>query len=111
LLLANIGIALGRQSRLAAVDLEGVPGRETLKHLVGDNCPTCARKVTAGRVDGGQRLYFLCPEGRRVPTYNYGNLEVPAEGAYVVAPSSLHRPGSGTNGPQTLKCWGPSSSS
>jgi Bifunctional DNA primase/polymerase, N-terminal/Primase C terminal 2 (PriCT-2) len=90
---ANVGIAAGRVSNVVVIDIDGIPGRETLRYLVGDHSPTTDWTVTTGRKDGGAHLYFRYPERGTVPSYKYGGLEVRSDGQYIVAPPSVHQSG------------------
>jgi hypothetical protein len=49
--------------------------------------------VETGRADGGKHYYFSYPPNVWVPTRKIKALEVRSDGAYVVAPPSMHYTG------------------
>jgi hypothetical protein len=92
---ANIGIALGRVSGIVAVDVDGAPGRETLEKLLHqyNYVLTPFWYVETGREDGSRHHYFRYPNDVTVRTRKVKGLEVRSDGAYVVAPPSVHYTG------------------
>lgn len=88
---ANVGIATGTISKLIVIDIDGAEGEQSWQQLI-TNAPeqVVTREVRTGR---GRHLYF-----------NYGdtfeirnsaskiglNLDVRADGGYVIAPPSIH---------------------
>src|SRR5262245_21663536 len=96
---ANVGVALGRGSRLVRVDLEGPQAEVRLVELArGDLPPTL--EFTSGRADGtGRGLLYALPAGLALHTTIEGlalggELRVQAEGAQTVLPPSRHKSGS-----------------
>lgn len=95
---ANVGVALGRGSRLVRVDLEGPQARDRLRELAGGDLPRTLR-FTSGREDGsGEGVLFAVPSGLEVRTTVEGcnlggELRLQAEGAQTVLPPSRHASG------------------
>jgi hypothetical protein len=81
---ANVGIATGKVSSLVVVDVDGHEGEASLQKL-GLALPSTL-EVTTGR---GRHLYFKAPRGAPTKTLAV-QLDVRGNGAYVVAPQSLH---------------------
>jgi bifunctional DNA primase/polymerase-like protein len=84
---ANIGVATGRISDLAVLDLDGVEGELALTELQGDIPPT--RLALTGN---GCHLWFRMPpfELRNSAGRIGPHIDVRADGGYVVAPPSIH---------------------
>ncbi len=84
---ANIGIATGRISDLAVLDLDGVEGELALTELEGD-IPTTRLALTGN----GCHLWFRMPpfELRNSAGRIGPHIDVRADGGYVVAPPSIH---------------------
>lgn len=89
---ANIGIATGKVSRLIVLDVDGEEGERRLAELVAAKGPLAATaEVKTGR---GRHLYFTYPHhALHVPSCAKQGLDVRADGAYVVAPPSIHSTG------------------
>lgn len=91
---ANVGIRTGGESGLVVLDEDlpyGEDSRADLEARYGE-LPDTPRVLTGG---GGEQYFFRHP-GYRIPcsTAKLGvNLDVRADGGYVVAPYSLHRSG------------------
>jgi len=97
---ANIGLVMGGEPRLVAVDVDGPEGRDTLARLEvahGALPPTLTSR--SGRVDGGEHRFFRVPEGwdLRAIKNRAGRaggpmpkVDIRAEAGQVVAPPSLH---------------------
>ncbi|MCX5784572.1 MAG: phage/plasmid primase, P4 family [Elusimicrobia bacterium] len=85
---ANIGLATGVVSGIAAVDIDvkkGAKGRESAAGLNGGLPPTL--KVLTP--SGGWHLYYVCPEGGlRSRNGLLPGVDLKADGGYVVAPGS-----------------------
>ena len=93
----NVGIACGAPSGgLLAIDLDDHPERDVVgterlgewERAHGQLPETCSQ-VTGS---GGYHLLYRVPEGAKAPTYKNSKLGVDArgEGAYIVAPPSVH---------------------
>jgi hypothetical protein len=89
---ANIGIATGRVSGIAVVDVDGPKGEAKLAALLSEYEQILEPKnyVETGRLDGGQHYYFKYPTNTHVPSHKDDGLEVKSDGGYVVAPPSRH---------------------
>lgn len=91
---ANVGLTTGPENRLVVldVDVEG-DGERSLRALVREHGPL-PRTAAVRTGSGGRHLYFRHP-GRPVPSPEdwRSGIDVRADGAYVVAPPSLHRSG------------------
>ncbi|MHB0876766.1 MAG: phage/plasmid primase, P4 family [Anaerolineae bacterium] len=89
---ANIGIALGASGlAVVDVDLHKEDGFQTLNQLLnerGEPLPASPRCRTGG---GGHHVYFTA-KGQRTRKLGPG-LELRSEGAYVIAPPSVHPDG------------------
>jgi hypothetical protein len=82
---ANIGMATGKRSRLAVIDLDGVDGIRSGKRL------GLFSSITA-LTGNGQQLFYADPQGRlrnSVKKLAEG-VDTRGEGGYVVVPPSLH---------------------
>jgi hypothetical protein len=92
---ANIGIALGRISNTVVIDVDGPTGRETLEKLLAQYEYVLPPfwYVETGRDEGGRHHYFRYPKDVTVQTRKVKGLEVRSDGAYVVAPPSIHYTG------------------
>lgn len=82
---ANIGIATGRSSGLIVLDVDGPEGNNSVK---GKHLPLSPR-VSTGK---GLHIYFRHPGKKKIPSLVrfLPGLDDRADGAYVVAPPSLH---------------------
>lgn len=94
---ANIAIATGSASNLLVLDIDfRNGGRESLKNA-RDQFGKQPRTVTVDTGGGGWHLYFKHPDGRRIRTRHgkaFGEgIDVQADGAYIIAPPSLHKSG------------------
>lgn len=80
---ANVGIVTGAASRLAVLDMDS---EEALQRAAELGLPDCAPRAKTTR---GEHLY--CQADRSVPTgIVMPGLEVRGEGAYIIAPPSVH---------------------
>ena len=90
---ANVGIRTGADSGLVVLDIDGPPGRQSLRAVVAAHGLLEARWARTG--SGGWHAYFAHP-GTTVPNSagRVGDrIDVRGEGGYVVAPPSRHRSG------------------
>lgn len=97
---ANIGLVMGGEPRLVAVDIDGADGRATLAGLETEHGGLPATLTSrSGRVDGGEHRFFRVPEGwdlRAIknragkPGGPMPKVDIRAEAGQVVAPPSLH---------------------
>jgi len=87
---SNVGIATGARSGVVVVDVDprndGDAGLETLQRTYGQ-LPAGPFVRTGG---GGWHLYLAHPGGRLKSTKPAPGVDVQADGAYVVAPTSNH---------------------
>jgi len=84
---ANIGIATGEISGLLVIDLDGKELPKEWPLMSG------ALKVKTSR---GWHFYFKYPEGQNIASrikVNGHNIDVRANGGYIVAPPSIHPDG------------------
>jgi hypothetical protein len=85
---ANIGLVTGAISDCIVVDIDSVEARDKLKSILGD-CDL--QTVPRSRTGKGWQLFFKHPE---VSIANRAgvlpNIDVRADGGYVVAPPSIH---------------------
>lgn len=93
-LLENVGIICGAVSgNLAVIDLDGLLAIE----MFADRFPALMDTYRVKSGSGvGLHLYFYCgvvPPTTRVTGTDYGNIELRANGCYVVAPPSQHSSG------------------
>lgn len=91
---SNIGIITGQQSGLVVLDVDGDVGHESLCNLIQLHGPL-PNTLTAitGR---GQHFYFSYPEGHSIKNSagKIGkNLDIRADGGFVIAPPSRHASG------------------
>lgn len=91
----NIGIATGRASGVFVVDMDprngGCQSLATLVHQFGALPETAT--VTTGGPDGGRHFYFAYP-GSSVRNIDLAaGVQIKGDGAYVVAPCSVHPSG------------------
>nr|WP_240807071.1 phage/plasmid primase, P4 family [Polyangium spumosum] len=98
---AGVGLAMGGEARLVALDIDGPAGRESLRALEAVHGPlprTLASR--SGRVDGGEHRLFVVPEhfdmsairnnaGKLAP-----GLDVRGEGGQIATCPTVHRTGS-----------------
>lgn len=91
---ANVAIRLGTISGLVALDVDPRHnGDETMAELVQDHgsLPATPHSMTGG---GGHHYVFRHPGGRlKAMTLLGDGLELRADGAYIVAPPSIHPSG------------------
>lgn len=86
----NIGIVCGTISGVVVVDLDG-PAGISEANTRGLTSPVMA---TTGRPEGGQHLYFRHPGGTvRNNIKLFPQVDIKADGGYVVAPPSIHSSG------------------
>lgn len=90
---ANVGLATGRQNGLLVLDVDAAGGNRSLRELARRHGPLPA--TLAVRTGGGGRhLYFRHPGARIASPEDWRpGIDLRADGAYVVAPPSLHRSG------------------
>jgi hypothetical protein len=92
--LCNVGIVLGRVSKLIAVDLEGPEADDLLALLLPEPLPPTLSLRTPG---GERRLFFAIPPELVVPCRRLDgpgcHVLVLGEGSYTVLPPSVHRNG------------------
>lgn len=91
-LLQNVGIVCGKVSGgLVVIDLDGLGAVSLFENTFPDLLDTLTVKTGSGR---GKHLYFFSealPDTIRVSAIpNVGNIELRANGCYVVAPPSIH---------------------
>ena len=86
---ANIGIRTGKESGIIVVDIDSPDGYDLLENELGD-VPETWHSVTGK----GHHFFFRHP-GRDVgsPTGIIPQVDIRADGAYIVAPPSRHRNG------------------
>lgn len=84
---ANIGVATGRASDFAVLDLDGREGEHSLTHLDGELVPTWTALT-----GNGAHLWFTYPDHElRNSAGKIGKgIDVRGEGGYVIAPPSVH---------------------
>ena len=93
---ANIGIATGTKSNLAVIDIDNENAFNYVFALLEKSVAAGASSLeglemlTTGR---GFHLYFRCPGTQVRSTTLRQGLELKGDGAYVVAPPSLHSSG------------------
>jgi hypothetical protein len=89
---ANIGIATGKVSGIVVLDVDGEDGEARLAEFEREYG---ALPVTAEvKTRRGRHLYFRYPPGtEHVRSIAKGALDIRADGAYIVAPPSLHLSG------------------
>jgi hypothetical protein len=91
---ANVGIVLGRVSRLIGLDIDGPEAFDLLKEILPQKLPTTLEFKTPG---GGKRLLFTIPPTLVVPKKRWdrgsSHLIVLGEGSYTVMPPSIHANG------------------
>lgn len=100
---ANIGLVMGGESRLVAVDIDGPGGRATLARLEGEHGALPATLTSrSGRVDGGEHRFFRVPPELDIRAIKnragktggpMPKVDIRAEAGQVVAPPSLHASG------------------
>ena len=94
---ANVGIATGSTSRLVVVDVDGPEGWKsyaTLKEELGPLTES-GKPATVTTSCGGAHAYVAYPEGLTIPSRAgiAPNVDIRADGGYVVAPPSRHASG------------------
>lgn len=86
---ANIGIRTGKESGIIVVDIDGTNGYDRLRNEIGELPETW--HSTTGK---GQHFFFRHPGGKvPSPTGVIPQVDIRADGAYVVGPPSRHRNG------------------
>lgn len=86
----NVGIVLGKVSRLVAVDLDGIEAVNLYERTFPELCNTFTVRTGSGK---GLHLYYqpeVIPNTTRVVGIEAGNIELRSNGTYVVAPPSVH---------------------
>ncbi len=87
----NIGIICGRVSQnLCVIDLDGLEAISTFERQWPDLLDTFAIATGSGR---GKHLYYIVqelPKTTRLMAHAAGNIELRADGTYVVAAPSVH---------------------
>jgi hypothetical protein len=95
----NVGMALGRGSKMVRLDLEGPQAEVRLLELSGGELPQTL-EFNSGREDGtGRGLLYAIPTGLEVRTEIQGlalggELRIQGEGGQTVLPPSRHKSGS-----------------
>jgi len=91
---SNIGIVTGSVSGIAVVDIDGEEGLSSLSEagLPIDELPPTLTAKTGG---GGLHLIYRNPESRKIKTRAgiLPNVDIRAEGGFIVAPPSKHESG------------------
>jgi hypothetical protein len=98
---ANIGIAVGPESGLVVVDVDGSAGIRSLRKLLKSKRLPGTLVALTGRINKrgrrvGAHLYYALPEGAKIRNSNGAlgeGIEVKASRQYVIAPPSLHESG------------------
>lgn len=98
---ANIGLRMGGQGRLVAVDIDGPDGRASLEALEAVHGPLPVTLSSAtGREDGGEHRLFRVPEGldlsrirTRTKAGSHVGIDTRAEGGQIVVAPSRHETG------------------
>jgi len=96
---SNIGLTMGGQSRLVALDIDGPKGRNSLETLEEQHeqlPPTLTSR--SGRVDGGEHQLFRVPEDFDITAISNrvnvaSGLDVRAENGQIVVAPSMHASG------------------
>ena len=89
---ANVGVALGVDSKLVGVDIDSEDGEKSLAELAGDDLPDTLEMVTGG----GRRLLYKIPKDLAAPpittiiTCQAGELRFQSDGGQCVMPPSIH---------------------
>jgi len=86
---ANIGIATGGTSRLAVVDLDGRPGRQSWQHLTAEH--SVGQYTATASTPHGSHRWYRVPEGivvpRRIGALGEG-VDLLGDDGYAIAPPS-----------------------
>ena len=91
---ANIGIATGQGLAVIDIDPRLGDGEQFHRMCADYRWRPVTPEVHTGRGDGGRHLYFTCPLGLRGAGFaRRRELELKADGGYVVAPPSIHESG------------------
>lgn len=101
---ANVGIAMGGDERLVAIDVDGAEGRATLVELEAAHGPLpTTLTALSGREDGGEHRIFRVPDELELEAIPNGvgrargsrhpGIDVRATGGQIAAPPSLHYTG------------------
>jgi hypothetical protein len=90
----NVGVVLGRVSKLVALDLEGPEADDLLAQLLPEPLPPTLGFRTP---DGVRRVFFAIPPSLIVPRSRFDgpgcHVLVLGEGSYAALPPSVHRNG------------------
>lgn len=95
---SNIGIAMGGEARLVALDIDGAKGRKSLADLESRHglLPVTLTSKS-GRVDGGEHRIFRLPDEYDLAKVNKvgfaEGLDTRGNGAQIVVPPSIHSSG------------------
>ncbi|MCC7542371.1 MAG: bifunctional DNA primase/polymerase [Deltaproteobacteria bacterium] len=97
---SNVGMAMGGDERLVALDVDGAPGRESLAALEAAHGPLPVTLTSrSGRADGGEHRIFRCPEALELPHVKNRagkigrGLDARAQGGQIVVAPSVHKSG------------------
>ncbi len=98
---ANIGLAMGGEGRLVAVDIDGEPGRVSWDALEATHGPAPITLTSAtGREDGGEHRVFRVPDGldiarlrTRANAGKHTGIDTRIEGGQIVVAPSNHESG------------------
>jgi putative DNA primase/helicase len=91
----NWGVLCGADSAVWVLDVDGEPGRASLRSLVQQHGEEWTRTLTL-RTARGQHFYFAYPAGTTIKnsTRTLGvGLDVRGEGGYALVPPSIHSSG------------------
>lgn len=99
----NVGLAMGGEARLIALDLDGVEGAASLDALEAEIGPLPETRTSrTGREGGGEHRIFRVPAGLPMPRNGAGvlvagvrrpGLDLRSDGGQIVAPPSVHASG------------------
>jgi hypothetical protein len=93
----NWAVVTGLESGVFVLDVDGETGRASLAALEKQHSPLPDTLISrTGRVDGGEHRWFNYPAGSeiRCSASKIGeNLDVKANGGYVIVPPSIHETG------------------
>lgn len=94
----NVGLAMGGEERLVALDIDGEKGRASLAELEAAHGPLPLTLTSvSGRAEGGEHRLFRVPDHLAIEVLNrvgfMPGLDTRGEGAQIVAPPSVHASG------------------